>query len=574
MPFLPLQCYLTVACQQHKAVPQHLETQCSAKLISLKMPPLSTDDYHKLLQKIAVLETKIHRLEVNVEVNGLNGLGGNDTTLPLPQISGQELANTRLTSADTATMKQVGSVLCYKSTSSSPPWNHLGAKPKNKSCPWVTGGRLTGRAQRAEICDETGWPALPPRQNASSTPVSARTQPWKAAKGRISNKPPKQPSTELHNRYSPLMKDPESPSGQPPSDGVRTDSMSNSKKLQGKLKSGPQTLIVGDNAIRDLQRVCSKNTKVICFPKDMVSNMTERILHIVAEHPTVKNFIIHVGSNDVVKQQSEVLKQDFTELLKTVSSVKADVFISGPIPPVRNAEERFSRLRALNKWLSTACTAHSVHFIEHFHIFWERRHLFKANGLFLNKPGVKLLVSNLFYFLRHSSVPSAKDFKQKESVREKDKTQRNKNLEEEQHSPPPKESSESERHQSQEEEESPQASIPLNNSTYDGPPVSPPQTPTRSLSSLLSLSPSSPHLEFTDQMKELVIAGLKCTPRPSPIFSPINTPRRPAPPPPPTQAPKPRRPAPPVPLRKHHVVSPQPDKDDKAACVQNITSTN
>ena len=35
------------------------------------MPPFSTDDYYRLLQKMAVLETKIRRLEVNVEVNGL-----------------------------------------------------------------------------------------------------------------------------------------------------------------------------------------------------------------------------------------------------------------------------------------------------------------------------------------------------------------------------------------------------------------------------------------------------------------------------------------------------------------------
>ena len=100
------------------------------------MPPLSVDDYYKLLQKIAVLETKIHRLEVNVEINGL---GGNDTTLPMDQTSSQELANTRLTITDKATTKLVGSVLCHKSTSSSPPWNRLGAKPKSKSSPGVTG---------------------------------------------------------------------------------------------------------------------------------------------------------------------------------------------------------------------------------------------------------------------------------------------------------------------------------------------------------------------------------------------------------------------------------------------------
>ena len=35
------------------------------------MPPFSTDDFHKLLQKMAVLEMKMQRSEFNVEVNGL-----------------------------------------------------------------------------------------------------------------------------------------------------------------------------------------------------------------------------------------------------------------------------------------------------------------------------------------------------------------------------------------------------------------------------------------------------------------------------------------------------------------------
>lgn len=45
------------------------------------MPP-STDDFHNHLQKIALLETKIHQLEVNVEVNGLFRT---DTTLSWTQ---------------------------------------------------------------------------------------------------------------------------------------------------------------------------------------------------------------------------------------------------------------------------------------------------------------------------------------------------------------------------------------------------------------------------------------------------------------------------------------------------------
>uniref|UniRef100_A0A3Q4I4H4 SGNH hydrolase-type esterase domain-containing protein n=1 Tax=Neolamprologus brichardi TaxID=32507 RepID=A0A3Q4I4H4_NEOBR len=121
--------------------------------------------------------------------------------------------------------------------------------------------------------------------------------------------------------------------------------------------------------------VCMSNTKVLCFPKDMVNNLNERILQIADEYPTVTNIVLHTGSNDVSKQQSEVLKRDFTGLLNTVNSLNAAVFISGPVPPVRGGDERFSRLFALNKWLISACTDHSVHFINNLNIFWERRHL-------------------------------------------------------------------------------------------------------------------------------------------------------------------------------------------------------
>lgn len=95
------------------------------------MPPfLSLDDFHKLVQKIAVLETKTHRLAVNVEVNGLCG---NDSTLPLTQKSGHEDANSQLVSTNKTAKKQEGPLSGSKYTGSSPPLNSFGAKLKNKS---------------------------------------------------------------------------------------------------------------------------------------------------------------------------------------------------------------------------------------------------------------------------------------------------------------------------------------------------------------------------------------------------------------------------------------------------------
>ncbi|KAK0136699.1 hypothetical protein N1851_027107 [Merluccius polli] len=141
----------------------------------------------------------------------------------------------------------------------------------------------------------------------------------------------------------------------------------------------------------------------------MVSDISDKILEITAEHPTVKSLVIHTGALDVVKQQSEVLKWDFNDLLNKVRCLNTEVFISGPLPTVWRGDERFSRLLMLNRWLKDTCAAQSVNFIDNFNIFWERRHLFEADGFCLNKSGVQLLSYNIFDFLRQSPAAPAKD---------------------------------------------------------------------------------------------------------------------------------------------------------------------
>lgn len=61
-----------------------------------KMSPFSTDEYHKVLQKMPMPGTKMHRYKVLVEVNGKLG---NETTLPVSSNSGHEHANRQLASS-------------------------------------------------------------------------------------------------------------------------------------------------------------------------------------------------------------------------------------------------------------------------------------------------------------------------------------------------------------------------------------------------------------------------------------------------------------------------------------------
>ena len=66
-----------------------------------------------------------------------------------------------------------------------------------------------------------------------------------------------------------------------------------------------------------------KHNEVLVFPKDIASKVRDKITQMAAANPTVENLPLHVGSNDVVRQQSEDLKQDFTELLDAISCLGA-----------------------------------------------------------------------------------------------------------------------------------------------------------------------------------------------------------------------------------------------------------
>ena len=88
----------------------------------------------------------------------VNGQYGNETTLPMTQISGKEQANRQM--------------LCAKPKHNS--W-------KDKSPPSEEVRRLTGRTQHLETRDDTEWPALPSHRRVFSTPVPRRKQPWNVA---------------------------------------------------------------------------------------------------------------------------------------------------------------------------------------------------------------------------------------------------------------------------------------------------------------------------------------------------------------------------------------------------------
>ena len=162
--------------------------------------------------------------------------------------------------------------------------------------------------------------------------------------------------------------------------------------------SPPLTIILGDSIIRN---VSIYNSRTVVFPGATVAVMIDKIQDVAMSFPSADSLVLHVGTNDVGKRQSESLKRDFTRLFGVLKNLHYMVSISGPTPTIGRGGDRFSRLLGLNTWLQSACRAHNVHFIDNFNLFWQRTELFARDGLHLNYVGAHTLSSNLSYYFHH-----------------------------------------------------------------------------------------------------------------------------------------------------------------------------
>uniref|UniRef100_A0A8C5N5D6 SGNH hydrolase-type esterase domain-containing protein n=1 Tax=Gouania willdenowi TaxID=441366 RepID=A0A8C5N5D6_GOUWI len=194
----------------------------------------------------------------------------------------------------------------------------------------------------------------------------------------------KGPTVMSHSRFK-LISDPSStPSPAPVSFFPKC-----SLTRHGRPKKQPHTLIVGDVSVKDAQKMFSSNVKVICLPNDTVSDLANKILYIVADFPHLKNVVIHFGLNDLAKEESEVLKQDFTHLLKTACG--KSIFLSGPLPTLNRGIEQFSRLLQQHNVLQSCCKLHNFTFIDNFDLYWKRADLLKKDGVHPNLHGAQML---------------------------------------------------------------------------------------------------------------------------------------------------------------------------------------
>ena len=155
----------------------------------------------------------------------------------------------------------------------------------------------------------------------------------------------------------------------------------------------PTTLIIWDSIMRNIRFI---NAVTHCFPGTMTPDIICKLPGLIASLPTtIKRIIVHVGSNDTSRQQSELTKADFIGLFDLLNSTGKSAFISGPIPTLGRGIGRFSRILSLHTWLQSVWSTHNIGFIHNFNLFWNRSPLFAWDGLHPSSQGSRMLAGNL-----------------------------------------------------------------------------------------------------------------------------------------------------------------------------------
>nr|XP_033484028.1 wiskott-Aldrich syndrome protein family member 2-like [Epinephelus lanceolatus]XP_033500530.1 wiskott-Aldrich syndrome protein family member 2-like [Epinephelus lanceolatus] len=259
------------------------------------------------------------------------------------------------------------------------------------------------------LSDTVSFPKFCKDQNASSwRELGAKPKQHKVMRDNV-NTYVTSPKIQLTNRFLPLSETEFNVSNEQRENGLSSRNWSHKvgKRQQADRQSGPNvkvrdTLLIGDGAISGINH---GRIQTCCCPSATVSEITTLLPKVLSTHRGVKQLIVHVGAVDIRKEQTEVLKRDFTKFFKELDKVEVKAFISGPLPNIDRKINKFSRLLQLNTWLSKECAHRGLHYIENFYLFWKREDLFKGKGPHLCRGGRRVLTEHLLHALRHQNGP-------------------------------------------------------------------------------------------------------------------------------------------------------------------------
>ncbi|XP_075769327.1 uncharacterized protein LOC142821635 isoform X1 [Pelodiscus sinensis] len=200
--------------------------------------------------------------------------------------------------------------------------------------------------------------------------------------------PAPNPSTVLlHNRYTLLSAgDKESP-----------PTVEETRPCTTKVEQSPATtarrkrrvVVVGDSLLRGTEApICrpdSSSREVCCLPGARIRDVTEALSRIIRPSDYYPMLLIHVGTNDTARCDTERIKCDYRALGVWVKEFGAQVVFSSILPVKGRGLGRERCILEVNAWLRRWCHQEGFGFLDHGVLFQEG--LLGGDGVHLSRSG-------------------------------------------------------------------------------------------------------------------------------------------------------------------------------------------
>lgn len=149
--------------------------------------------------------------------------------------------------------------------------------------------------------------------------------------------------------------------------------------------------LVGDSIIKgQLQEFCArapKSRKRFCIPGGGLDDVDAALEQVANLAPPNTTYVVHVGTNDVVRTRSEELMEKYKNLIQKFKEKSSNVIISGILPRWVENQRFLNAATMTNRRLATLCSQENVDFIDTWDSFYYDRSLYRNDGLHLNEVG-------------------------------------------------------------------------------------------------------------------------------------------------------------------------------------------
>jgi len=164
--------------------------------------------------------------------------------------------------------------------------------------------------------------------------------------------------------------------------------------LANPIEDDFETRLIGDSMVRgQLVEFCgrSKNgrRRRYCYPGAGLNDITAVCNDVTQDTDRNTLYIIHAGTNDVLRTRSEELLEKYRRMIQQYKSKTNanNIIISGILPRVGAQKAFYDKAFSTNNRLQNLCYRENVNFVNMWNHFYHDQYLFQKDGIHLSSVG-------------------------------------------------------------------------------------------------------------------------------------------------------------------------------------------